>query len=484
MHEVRFSADGIRGIAGRWPFDTDGPAIIGRAIGRYLADFNRQPVVVVGRDTRASGKAIAAGLRAGLLEAGVNVINLGIMTTPGVAYLARRQQADLGISISASHNPPHYNGIKLVDRLGLRLQREDEMAIEALIATSAEAEFYPRGSAGEWTDGSHLGRFYIYDHAPEARSASLAGLKLVLDCAHGAASAIAPEVFRRLGADVLVVNADPNGENINHQAGSEHVRQHPEDLIRLVRTYGASYGFAFDGDGDRLVVVDDAGYLYAGDDLLFALATYFHARGELREATVVTTHTTNRGLDAALGGFGIRVIRVGKGDRAVEAAMWSGGGHTLGGEQVGNILINDGRHTAADAIYAATILADILHAEKVALRERVASYRKWPQILAAMRIVGEVPPDLGFRLEQHLREREEALRSCLGAECRALAWPSSTETGLVRLMVEGGATATIEVVREEVASLCRSLQEAIRGIGPCVGVSALSERGPYIGRCL
>ncbi|MGC8782681.1 MAG: phosphoglucosamine mutase, partial [Anaerolineae bacterium] len=379
MNEVRFSADGIRGIAGYWPFDEQGPAIIGRALGQYVGEFSPHPNAVLGRDTRASGRRIANGLMAGLQATGVHVTDLGVITTPGVAYLARRQQADLGISVSASHNPPQYNGIKLVDRYGLRLQREDEMEIEALIERAARTEAYSLRMSGQRTDGSHLWELYIQEHAPYDRAASLAGFRVVLDCAHGATSTIAPEVFRRLGAEVVAVNAGPNGDNINLRAGSEHVRRHPEDLIRSVQAHAAAYGFAFDGDGDRLIVVDARGYLYTGDDLLFALATHLHARRQLRHATVVTTQTMNRGLDAALGESGIRVIRAGKGDKAVEAAMWSGG-YTLGGEQVGNIVINDGRHTAADAVYTAAMLADILHEQKVSLGQMVARYRKWPQV--------------------------------------------------------------------------------------------------------
>ncbi|MEJ5198453.1 MAG: phosphoglucosamine mutase, partial [Anaerolineae bacterium] len=323
MDEIQFGADGIRGIVGYWPFDERGPTIIGRALGQYLTAFSPQPQVVLGRDTRASGREIVAGLTTGLRETGVHVLDVGIMTTPGVAYLTRHTQADLGISVSASHNPPQYNGIKLVDYYGLRLKREDEMAIEKLVAEPAGAEWYPVIVSGQWTDASHLQELYLQDHAPRVRAHPLQGFRVVLDCAHGAATAIAPEAFRRLGAEVIAVHADVDGNHINVEAGSEHVRRHPEDLIRSVREHNATYGFAFDGDGDRLAVVDAQGHLFTGDDLLFALAVYFHAHGQLQGNTVVTTETMNRGLDAALAHFGIRVIRVGKGDKAIEEAMWS-----------------------------------------------------------------------------------------------------------------------------------------------------------------
>lgn len=473
MFQVFFSTDGIRGIVGRWPFDEQGPVIIGRALGQYVGAFNPHPIAVVGRDTRASGQGIAEGLMSGLQGAGVHVIYLDVITTPGVAYLARKQQADLGISVSASHSPPPYNGIKLVDRYGLRLQREDEMAIEALVESLAEIEASPSRWLERWANGSHLWELYIQDHAPQVRSAALAGFQVVLDCAHGAASVIAPEVFRRRGARVVAVNTEPNGYNINLQAGSEYVRRHPDDLIRAVEACGASYGFAFDGDGDRLVVVDAQGNLYTGDDLLFALAVLLHAQGRLRHDTVVTTHTTNRGLDAALARLGIRVIRTGRGDKAVEAAMWSGG-YTLGGEQVGNLIINDGCHTAADAVYVATELADLLHTMRTSLAALTVPYRKWPQVLVAMQLIAEPPPDIGFWLDRHLESRAQQLRACLGTDCRALAWLSSTEPELVRMLVEGGAAATLESVLAETDSLCRSLREAVCCIGPRVNLLVLS----------
>ncbi len=466
MFRVSFSADGIRGIAGRWPFDEQGPAIIGRALGQYLGAFSPEPSAVLGRDTRASGRRIAHGLTAGLRETGVHVTDLGVMTTPGIAYLARKTQANLGISVSASHSPPQYNGIKLVDRYGLRLQREDEMGIEALVERAAEAEANSLRMSGQWTDGSHLRELYIQKHAPHNRATCLAGFRVVLDCAHGAASAIAPEVFSRLGAGVIAVNASPNGDNINLQAGSEHVRRHPEDLIRSVRACGASYGFAFDGDGDRLVVVDAQGYLYTGDDLLFALAAHFHALGQLRHDTVVTTDTMNRGLDAALSELGIRVIRAGKGDKAVEAAMWSGG-YTLGGEQVGNIIINDGRHTAADAIYTALVLADILHNRQVSLGPTVARYRKWPQVLVTLRFAPEDLLEVAHTLKKYIESQSKTCEANLGKDCRILAWCSSTEPGLFNIMIEGTPLVSLEATKSEATYLCESIRRNFGFIDSC-----------------
>ncbi len=460
MRRAEFGADGIRSVAGQWPLDDRGVVCIAQALGAFLRVRSSHPVVMLGRDTRPSGVSIAHWLEAGLLDAGVDVINLGVMTTPGVAYLTRRQQADLGICVSASHSPPQYNGVKLVDRYGLRLQREDEMEIEDLIAgaTSATAGNLV-STSGQSTDGQHLRELYIQDHVRHSLAANLAGLRVVLDCADGAASHIAPEVFTRLGAEVHAINASPNGEQINLLGGSEHVRQHPEDLLREVRSVGATYGFAFDGDGDRLIVVDAEGFIYNGDDLLFALARHFHGQGKLRHDTVVTTQMANRGLDVALGALGVRVIRVGKGDKAVEAAMWSGG-YLLGGEQVGNLIINDGHHTAADAIYTGLVLAGILHTQGFTLRELVLPFQKWPQVLAMIALPSEKWRDVGYSLEEQTAIQRQVCRARLGNDCRILAWPSSTEPGRLKVMIEGGPGVDLDAVKREAVSFSEHLRKA------------------------
>ena len=454
MRGAEFGSDGIRGLAGEWPLTEEGMLHLARALAKFLHPRSEHPVVILGRDTRRSGLTLSHVLQAGLLREDLDVINLGIMTTPGVAYLTRNQSASLGICVSASHNPPEYNGIKILGPHGLRLTREDEIEIEGLLARFTAEQTTDRPSFGQQIDGHHLVEVYVQDHVQQFPAQSLEGFGVVLDCAHGAAAQVAPQVFRRLGAQVSVVNHDISGECINHGAGSEYARQHPAFLAQLVKRCGAVCGFAFDGDGDRLVVVDAEGAVYDGDDILFALALAFDRRGLLRGRTIVTSHAANKGLDSALAGLGINLVRAGKGDKAIEAAMWRGD-YFLGGEQIGNIIINDGHHTAADAVYTAMFLASFMNERDLGLAEMVVPFVKRPQILTLVRY-GAAPS-----LEQSLAlQRQKVLSAtALGEDARIMAWNSSTEPGVFRIMVEGGAASLIADIRREAVALCQAFQE-------------------------
>jgi phosphoglucosamine mutase len=330
MLKIQFGTNGIRQIAGKWPLMPQAMIGIGQALGSFLLERAEHPVVVMGRDTRPSGTILASSLGSGLISLGIDVIDLGVMTTPGVAYLTRRLSADLGVIVSASHNPVEYNGIKLVGQNGLRLQREDEIEIESLINRITAEGAKQGATSGQQTNGQHLIELYIQDHVQRCPAESLEGLKVVLDCANGAASRVAPEAFAQLGAEVIVVNDDVAGSNINYLGGSEYVRRCPEELTRIIRQHGAACGFAFDGDGDRLVIVDSDGCVFNGDDILWVLAIHFHSQGLLRGNTIVSTHMANAGLEVALACVGIRLIRTGKGDKCIEAEMWRGD-YLLGG---------------------------------------------------------------------------------------------------------------------------------------------------------
>ena len=441
------------------------------ALGRFLSARSDHPVVIVGRDTRSSGWSLAAVLQAGMLREGIDVIDLGVMTTPGVAYLTRCQAVDLGVVVSASHNPPEYNGIKVVGPDGLRLQREDEIEIESLIDKCVSDSPAGGARAGEQIDGRHLLELYVQDHVQRLQVESLRSLRIVLDCAHGAAARVAPQVFRRLGAQVSVANHDSGGKSINQGAGSEFVRQHPASLAQMVRRSDAVCGFAFDGDGDRLVVVDADGAVYDGDDILFALAGVFDRRGLLRGRTVVTSHAANRGLDSALAGLGINLVRAGKGDKAIEAAMWRGD-YFLGGEQFGNIIINDGFHTSADAVLTALSLSAILLDGKPSFSEMVGPLLKRPQVVASVRFDATRSLELPLTLQRQ-RSLSEAT---LGDDCRIVTWNSSTEPGLFRAMVEGGADSLLVDVRREAISLCRAFQECVGAPDSLLEVFEVSSR--------
>ena len=376
MPRVEFGADGIRGVAGEWPLLPHVAVRIGEALGQFVRGRSEHPFIVIGRDTRPSGADLLPCLAAGLTGQGVDVINPGVMATPGVGFLARRLRADLGVIVSGSDDPPEYNGIKLVGPNGLRLQREEEIEIESLISELVHRTVGYATTPGQQTDGQHLIELYIQDHVKRCPAESLEGLKVVLDCANGATSRVAPEAFRRLGAEVVVINDAVEGKSINYRCGSEYTREHPQDLVEVVRRHDAAYGFALDGDGDRLVVVDPDSRVFDGNHLLFVLGMYFRSQRLLRGDAVVTTRLANRGFEEALSRAGIRTVYTGNGDKNLEAAMW-GGDYLLGGEPGGNIIINDGHHTAADAVYTALVLGGVLvrmvHKETAARYESALS---------------------------------------------------------------------------------------------------------------
>lgn len=470
MRRVEFGVDGIRYLAGQWPLTRRGAYLIGRALGRYACARSDHASVVIGRDTRPSGQRLADRVASGLSAEGVHVVDLGIMTTPGVAYVARQQRAVLGINVSASHNPVQYNGIKVVDGYGLRLQREEEIEIERWIDLVAKSAIDRGIHGGQVSPGDHLTDLYIQDHVRRCPVRVLDSLQVVLDCANGAASYVAPEVFARLGARVVVINKgdSPRGGMINHQCGSEHVRRHPECLIDLVQANAANYGFAFDGDGDRLVAVDAEGGFYDGDDLLFALASYHHARGLLRGGTVVTTTTSNTGLGWSLAEIGIQTLIVSKGDKALEGRVWRDD-YLLGAEPTGNVIINDGHHTAADAIYTAVVLGGVLCDTGLHMRDLTRPLKRHPQVLVSFRLEPApagprrlVPPE---RLQEVEQERQRALKD-LGQGGRVLIWRSSTEPGYFRAMVEGPVGCAVADVRREALAMREAVRQAVgRDVG-------------------
>ena len=472
QNSIEFGADGIREVAGRWPLVPDGAQKIGKALGWFLRKRSDHPVAVLGRDTRPSGIFLAEGLANGMLSEGVDVIDLGIMTTPGIAYLSRRLQTNLGVIVSASHNPSRYNGIKLVGPYGLRLQREEEIEIEMLCVRAIAEDIQVESISGQDTDAGHLIELYIGDHVNCCPTESLAGLALVLDCANGAAARVAPVAFARMGAQVITINDDMAGHNINSACGSEHARSHPRDLAAIVQQHDAMYGLAFDGDGDRLVVVDPTGHVFDGDDLLFVLAQHLHSRQQLRHNKIVTTRASNTGLETSLKELGIQIVWAGKGDKALEAEMWRGD-FLLGGEPTGNLILNDGHHTAADAVYSALFLAGILALEpQTRLIDRVAQLKKLPQVLVSTNIADRKPLEemSALRLEKKL------IHERLGTTCRIETWYSSTEPDLFRVMVEGSAQSTLDEVEQAALALCCIVQRETSAEGKKITAQRTSER--------
>ncbi len=440
-----FGTDGIRGRVGSGVISADFVMRLGNALGRVLAERNgRQPTVVIGKDTRISGYMFESALEAGLVAAGANVQLLGPMPTPAVAFLAHTLGADAGIVISASHNPHHDNGIKFFSGEGEKLDDATELALEAALdAPFTTVESERLGKAVRARDA--VGRYIEFCKASVPRDFYLRGLKVVLDCAHGATYHIAPLLFRELGAEVVTIGAEPNGININDGVGSMHI----DNLSRKVTEVGAHLGIAFDGDGDRVLMVDDSGAAVDGDGLLYILAKAWQAEGRLR-GPVVGTLMTNYGLEQALQRLGIAFVRANVGDRYVHQALVEGNG-VLGGEASGHILCLD-RATTGDAIVSALQVLEVLGRTGLSLRQALAGLAVVPQ------------KTINVRLESGAREvvKSDPVQAALAAAQQAVAGrgraflrPSGTEP-VVRVTVEadeaGLMTRTLEALADAVRS--------------------------------
>ncbi|HEX5616200.1 MAG TPA: phosphoglucosamine mutase [Acidimicrobiia bacterium] len=433
---LRFGTDGVRGDA-----DADLTPTLVAALGRAAARvFGTDRPFVVGRDTRESGPRLAADLTAGLRAEGADVIDAGVVSTPVVAFLAADLDARAAM-VSASHNPFTDNGIKLFERGGKKLADDAEAAVEHELAALASRARPPDGAPGRAVPDGALDRYV--DHVVDTIDGRrLDGLPVVLDTANGAATALAPRAFARLGADVHVIHAAPDGRNINAACGSTH----PDDLRREVTSRGAVLGLAFDGDADRVIAVDERGDLVDGDRILAIVALDLHARGALRADTVAVTVMSNLGLRRALDAAGITVIETPVGDRAVLAAM-EARGLALGGEQSGHIIFGD-RATTGDGLLTGVVLADAVVRAGRPLSELAAVVESVPQRLENVRVGGPVDLD-----HPTIAAAIAAVAAQLGERGRVLVRPSGTEP-LVRIMVEAPTDdeleATLAVLRTAV----------------------------------
>jgi phosphoglucosamine mutase len=399
--------------------------------------------VVIGKDTRISGYMFEAALEAGLVAAGANVRMLGPMPTPAVAMLTRSLRANAGIVISASHNPHEDNGIKFFSAQGEKLADEVEAAIEAELeqpfSTVASEHL---GKALRISDA--LTRYAEFCKASVPDSFSLHGLRIAIDCAHGATYQVAPKVFSELGATVSAIGASPDGLNINRGVGS----MHPEAIIAHVKATGSDLGIAFDGDGDRVLMVDGSGRLLDGDALIFLLAQDWRESGRLR-GPVVGTLMSNYALEHALGQHGIPFQRAAVGDRFVHRALVEGGG-VLGGEASGHLLCLDSA-TTGDAIVAALQVLEALVRQKRSLAEALASYQPLPQKTVNVRVAPGVKP---LEVDAVQAARKEA-ESALEGRGRLVLRPSGTEP-VVRVTVEAADAALMEQVLERLSSAVRA----------------------------
>lgn len=436
MSKRYFGTDGVRGTVGEPPITPDFVMRLGHAAGRVVAGLDRRrggerAAVIIGKDTRISGYMLESALEAGLSAAGVDVLLLGPMPTPGVAYLTRALRCQAGVVISASHNPYPDNGIKFFGPGGLKLPDKIERAIET--ALEGDLTCRPAAELGKArrVDDSD-GRYIEFCKSTFPHDMDLRGLRLVVDCAHGATYHIAPHVFHELGAEVHAIGVSPNGLNINDGCGSTH----PSRLKEAVLSHGADLGLAFDGDGDRLVVVDGDGRIYDGDMMLYVIARHRLREGTLKGG-VVGTVMTNLGVEHALEKQKIPFRRAAVGDRYV-LEMLEAQGWVLGGELSGHLIIRD-RHTTGDGIISALQVLYALRAQKQSLKDATRELVLYPQVLLNVRI----PRGFDFRESMAVQKVVVDAEAALRGAGRVLLRNSGTEP-VVRVMVEGRDHAKVE----------------------------------------
>lgn len=443
--EKLFGTDGIRGIANEFPMTTDIAMKVGLAAAHLFKSRHRRPKIVIGKDTRLSGYMIENAMTAGICAMGVDVLLLGPLPTPGIAFITASMRADAGIVISASHNPYEYNGIKIFANTGFKLPDDVEAEIERLILTG-EVESLPRPDVGEIGRAKRIddaqGRYIVYLKNTFPRHLTLEGMRIVLDCAHGAAYKVAPAVFEELGAQVILMGDRPNGKNINHQCGSLH----PEHMARMVRDHQAQLGIAFDGDADRVILADEKGDILDGDQLMAICAKHLADKGKLCKRTVVATVMSNMGLEVALRNMGIRLVRTAVGDRYVVERMTQDQ-LNLGGEQSGHIVFMDHTTTGDGILSALQVLSVMLETEKP-LSELKAIMERFPQTLKNVRVaqkrdIQEIP---------EIMAQVAKVEAILGSDGRCLIRPSGTEP-VIRIMLEGRDEPLIHQLAEELAEL-------------------------------
>ncbi len=448
MNRKYFGTDGVRGTVGEAPITPDFVMRLGYAAGRVLtrkSGGGDRPVVLIGKDTRVSGYMLESALEAGLSAAGVDVLLVGPMPTPGVAYLTRALRLSAGIVISASHNPYQDNGIKFFSADGNKLADATESAIEAAVAEPLHCKPSAElGKARRVDDAA--GRYIEFCKSTFPASLDLHGLRIAVDCAHGAAYHIAPHVFHELGAEVVSVGAEPDGFNINKGVGATHA----ESLQRAVKRARADIGIALDGDGDRLIMADAAGRIYDGDELLYIVAAHRKRKRALKGG-VVGTQMTNLAMAQALARLKIPFARAKVGDRYV-LEMLKQRGWLLGGENSGHMVCLD-QHTTGDGIVSALQVLQALLAAKTTLAKAV-EFKLYPQVLVNVRLrAGAASAVMGA---EAVRKAVAAAERVLGPSGRVLLRPSGTEP-VIRVMVEGKS-------RRQVTQLANRIARAVRDI--------------------
>lgn len=464
-----FGTDGIRGTVGEWPMVPEFMLQLGKAAGFVFQKANRRSTVVIGRDTRWSGPMLQGALQAGFLASGIQVIDLGVAPTPTVAWVVQAIQAEAGCVVSASHNPVAQNGVKFFDSSGLKLTEQAETEIEDIITGFLDKPFssIEASATGRLVSGGDLHELYVRDLLTEHPGLDLKDIRIVVDCANGAASEFAPKVFSRMGAEVIAVNAVPDGKNINVRAGSEHVRRSLDDINALIRQYGANFGVAFDGDADRVVFVDETGQLIDGDHMLGMLARYFDKKGELLARTVVTTVMRNSGLKKKLAAEGIQLIETPVGDKYVsdkildlyEKEPQTRNCYGLGGEQAGHVLIVDPTHPSGDGLRTSLfVMRALLESGRVSMADFAEAVGKTPQIIAS------APVEDTIRFSRAELDAKENELLAIPGIIRVNIRYSGTEP-LIRVMLESDDSMKISDLALPALEVCRAAQQ-ISGSAP------------------
>ena len=443
MSRQYFGTDGIRGTVGQAPITPDFVLRLAHAVGHVLKETEARPTVLIGKDTRISGYMLESALESGFNSAGVDVVLLGPLPTPGVAYLTRAQRASLGVVISASHNPFADNGIKFFSAAGSKLPDAWELSVEAALQRApvwaASAQL---GKTRRLDDAA--GRYIEFCKSTFANDLTLKGMKIVVDAAHGAAYHIAPKVFHELGAEVIAIGCSPDGLNINQGVGATH----PEALVQAVKDHHADFGVALDGDADRLQLVDASGRLYNGDELLYLMADDRLGRDE-HVPGVVGTLMTNMAVEVALKARGVQYVRAKVGDRYVleelEKHKW-----LLGGEGSGHLLALD-KHTTGDGLVSALQVLQACVRSAKTMAELLAGVTLFPQTLINVRL----SPGQDWKSNPRLAAETQAAEAVLGDSGRVLIRASGTEP-LVRVMVEARDAAQAQHCAQRIADTLKA----------------------------
>lgn len=446
-----FGTDGVRGVANIDPMTTEIAMQIGRALAFLVKDVRRGHGIVIGKDTRLSGYMLENALAAGICSMGVDILLVGPLPTPGIAFITTSMRADAGVVISASHNPFQDNGIKIFARNGFKLPDEQEVEIEHHIFSQKMSALRPVaeevGRATRIDDAK--GRYIVFLKNTFPSEYTLDAFHIVLDCANGATYGVAPHVFEELGATVTVLAAEPNGTNINRDCGALH----PEHMAAKVKELGADIGIALDGDGDRLIVCDEKGRIVDGDHVMAICAAELMARKELKKKTLVATVMSNLGLELFMHNLGGKLERTMVGDRYVVEAMRAKG-YNFGGEQSGHLIFLD-HNTTGDGILAALQLLAIMIKQDKPLSELATQLITFPQVLKNVRTAKKITVDQvpGFT------KRVKALEKKLGNDGRILVRPSGTEP-VIRVMVEGREHKQIDAMADELCDLIKKADTA------------------------